>query len=230
MRIAPGAPVESFSTPRRLTARMARIAERQDDLEETITGPPVSAAFGKDGQPTPGGARLREEAGGGVRADLARMQTPKGEYLAYHKRQRGRSAVDALPGPDDRPCCAICRSRSRCTGTRSSTTGAASCCSAGRSAGCCSSTAAASSRSRSAARRAAAGPQVQDIESGALTYGHRFLATSGRAGRSIKVRSFEEYQARLAEHFVVLDARRAARSDRPRPRDARATAWAAACS
>ena len=28
-RIAPGAPVESFSTPRRLTARIARIAERQ---------------------------------------------------------------------------------------------------------------------------------------------------------------------------------------------------------
>jgi len=50
----------------------------------------------------------------------------------------------------------------------------------------------------------AAGPLVQDVESGALTYGHRFLATSGRAGRSIKVRSFDEYQARLAEHFVVL--------------------------
>ena len=51
----------------------------------------------------------------------------------------------------------------------------------------------------------AAGAQVLDVESGALTYGHRFLATSGRAGRSIKVRSFDEYQARLAEHFVVLD-------------------------
>ena len=51
----------------------------------------------------------------------------------------------------------------------------------------------------------AASMQVQDIESGALTYGHRFLATSGRAGRSIKVRSFEEYEARLKEHFVVLD-------------------------
>jgi len=50
----------------------------------------------------------------------------------------------------------------------------------------------------------AAGSQVLDVESGALTYGHRFLATSGRAGRSIKVRSFDEYQARLSEHFVVL--------------------------
>ena len=51
----------------------------------------------------------------------------------------------------------------------------------------------------------ASGPLVQDVESGALTYGHRFLATSGRAGRSIKVRSFDEYVARLKEHFVVLD-------------------------
>ena len=46
---------------------------------------------------------------------------------------------------------------------------------------------------------------MQDVASGALTYGHRFLATSGRAGRSIKVRSFDEYQARLKEHFIVLD-------------------------
>jgi glycyl-tRNA synthetase beta chain len=51
----------------------------------------------------------------------------------------------------------------------------------------------------------ASSPLVQDIESGAVTYGHRFLATSGRAGRSIKVRSFDEYHARLSEHFVVLE-------------------------
>ena len=51
----------------------------------------------------------------------------------------------------------------------------------------------------------AAGPQVQDVTTGAVTYGHRFLATSGRAGRSIKVRTFDEYRARLAEHFVILD-------------------------
>ena len=46
---------------------------------------------------------------------------------------------------------------------------------------------------------------MQEVTSGAVTYGHRFLATSGRAGRSIKVRSFDEYRARLTEHFVVLD-------------------------
>jgi glycyl-tRNA synthetase beta chain len=51
----------------------------------------------------------------------------------------------------------------------------------------------------------AAGPLVQEVTSGAVTYGHRFLATSGRAGRSVKVRSFDEYCAKLPEHFVVLD-------------------------
>src|SRR5690606_15355189 len=47
-------------------------------------------------------------------------------------------------------------------------------------------------------------PRVQDVSSGAVTYGHRFLATSGRAGRAIKVRSFDEYRRKLAENFVVL--------------------------
>src|SRR6185295_14779242 len=44
----------------------------------------------------------------------------------------------------------------------------------------------------------------QDVSSGAVTYGHRFLATSGRAGRAIKVRSFDEYRKKLTENFVIL--------------------------
>ena len=52
---------------------------------------------------------------------------------------------------------------------------------------------------------AAQSGQVQDVTSGAVTYGHRFLTTSGRAGRAIKVRSFDEYRARLLENFVILE-------------------------
>ena len=63
MRIAPGAPIESFSTPRRLTARVARIAERQEDLDETISGPPVSAAFDKAGQPSPAALGFAKKQG-----------------------------------------------------------------------------------------------------------------------------------------------------------------------
>src|SRR5205814_8868397 len=47
--------------------------------------------------------------------------------------------------------------------------------------------------------------QVQEVATGAVTYGHRFLTTSGRAGRAIKVRSFDEYRARLLENFVILE-------------------------
>jgi glycyl-tRNA synthetase beta chain len=46
---------------------------------------------------------------------------------------------------------------------------------------------------------------VQDIRSGPNTYGHRFLTTSGRAGRAIKVKGFDDYRKRLAENFVVLE-------------------------
>jgi glycyl-tRNA synthetase beta chain len=51
----------------------------------------------------------------------------------------------------------------------------------------------------------ASSPLVQDVRTGAITYGHRFLSVSGRPGRAVKVRSFSDYKARLAEHFVLLE-------------------------
>jgi glycyl-tRNA synthetase beta chain len=51
----------------------------------------------------------------------------------------------------------------------------------------------------------AEGPNVQEIRSGSQTYGHRFQTTSGRAGRAIKIKMFDDYQARLLENFVILD-------------------------
>ncbi|MBW8894626.1 MAG: glycine--tRNA ligase subunit beta, partial [Acidobacteria bacterium] len=96
LRIAPMAAVESFSTPRRLTARIGKIAERQEDLEETLSGPPVSAALDAQGKPTPAALGFAKKQGVAFE-ELSRVSTAKGEYLAYHKRQRGKSAVDALP-------------------------------------------------------------------------------------------------------------------------------------
>src|SRR5262252_2062951 len=95
-RLSPETPTETFSTPRRLTVRIARVPERQTDLEELVNGPPVSAAFAPDGSPTPAAAGFAARQGVEVGA-LERVQTPKGEYLAFLKRQRGRAAVDVLP-------------------------------------------------------------------------------------------------------------------------------------
>jgi glycyl-tRNA synthetase beta chain len=195
-------PAETFSTPRRLALRVGKVAERQDDLEEVLTGPPVSAAY-KDGQPTPAAIGFAKKNGVEVGA-LTRVITPKGEYLAFNKHQRGRAAADVLPAV----LTGILRSLAfpkqmhwdaeLADGKGELVFG------------------------RPirwllflyggrvvpftiARTELARGPNVQDVESAALTYGHRFLATSGRAGRSIKVRQFDEYRARLAEHFVILD-------------------------
>ncbi len=200
---APGVPIESFSTPRRLTARVEKIAERQEDFDETISGPPVSAAFGPDGKPTPAALGFAKKQGVAFE-ELSRVTTPKGEYLACHKRHRGKSAVDTLP----ELLGAVLRDLAfpkqmhwdaKLDDGRGELLfgrpirwllflygGRVVPFTIGRTPG-------------------AAGPQVLDIETGALTYGHRVLATSGRAGRSVKVRSFDEYRARLAEHFVVLE-------------------------
>src|SRR6187549_682533 len=78
-RLTSGARAESFSTPRRLAARVARLAERQTDFEELVTGPPVSAAFKPDGEATPAATGFARKYGVDMAA-LERTKTPKGEY------------------------------------------------------------------------------------------------------------------------------------------------------
>lgn len=201
-RLTPEAPVESYATPRRLTARVARLAERQTDLEEMVTGPPVSASFGADGGPTPAALGFAARQGVDVSA-LERVTTAKGVYLAHKRQQRGKAAVDVLPaviggalrglsfpklmrwdavlddGRGELPFGRPIRWLLFLYGGRvvPFTIGRTSVAQTG---------------------------QVQEVLSGAVTYGHRFLTTSGRAGRAIKVRSFEEYRARLLENFVIL--------------------------
>src|SRR5580765_4790640 len=95
-RLPPESPVETYSTPRRLTVRVVRIPERQSDLEELVNGPPVSASFKPDGSATPAAAGFAAKQGVEVSA-LERIRTPKGEYLGYRKRKRGKAAADVLP-------------------------------------------------------------------------------------------------------------------------------------
>lgn len=202
-RLVPEAPAETYSTPRRLTVRVGRLAERQTDFEELVTGPPVAASYAADGIPTPAAVGFATRQGVAVTA-LERVETPKGVYLGYRNKQRGKAAVDVLPDI--------------LTGVLRGLTfpklmhwdaqledgrgellfgrpirwilflygGRVVPFNIGRT-------------------PLAQSSQVQDVSSGAVTYGHRFLTTSGRAGRAIKVRSFDEYRARLLENFVMLE-------------------------
>jgi glycyl-tRNA synthetase beta chain len=202
-RLSPEAPAEAFSTPRRLTVRIAHVPDHQTDLEEVITGPPVSAAVTPEGRPTPAASGFAAKHGVQVTA-LERVETPKGVYLAVRRQERGRAAVDVLPAVlsgalrglsfpkamhwdaalDDghgellfgRPIRWLLFLYGGRVVPFTITRAPA-----------------------------AESGDVQVVQSGAVTYGHRFLTTSGRAGRSIKVRSFEEYRGRLLENFVILD-------------------------
>src|SRR3954467_15350199 len=79
-RLAPESPAETYSTPRRLTVRIARLSERQADLEELVNGPPVSASFKPDGTPTPAASGFAAKNGVEVAA-LEQIETAKGVYL-----------------------------------------------------------------------------------------------------------------------------------------------------
>jgi glycyl-tRNA synthetase beta chain len=202
LRLTSTAPTETYSTPRRLAARIAKLSERQTDFEELVTGPPVSAAFKPDGEPTPAATGFAKKYGVDVSA-LERHETPKGTYLAYRVRQRGKATVDVLAdvlggvlrsmtfpkqmrwdaylddGKGDLVFARPIRWLVLLYGGRVVPF---------------------------VIRRTelAQGPTVQDIRTGANTYGHRFLTTSGRAGRAIKIKTFEDYEARLLENFVIL--------------------------
>ncbi len=202
-RLTPEAPVESFSTPRRLTVRVAKLAERQTDLEDLLMGPPISAGFDASGQPTPASAGFARKHGV-TAAELERVDTPKGTYLAFRNRVRGKAAVDVLPDvlagllrdlsfPKQMHWDALLgdgrgellfgrpiRWIVFLYGGR----------------------VVPFTIQRSVQAQA---PLVQEVRSGAVTFGHRFLATTGRAGRAIKVKTFDEYRARLGENFVILD-------------------------
>ncbi|HEX9942950.1 MAG TPA: glycine--tRNA ligase subunit beta [Thermoanaerobaculia bacterium] len=87
--------VETGYTPCRLVLILAGLPEREPDREEQVMGPPVRAAFGADGKPTP--ALLGFARRTGLEPDrLSRVRTEKGEYLAATKKIEGRPTCDVL--------------------------------------------------------------------------------------------------------------------------------------
>ena len=203
MRIERRTPVRTFVAPRRLVATVAELADRQSDVEETVTGPPTRAAFDATGEPTPAALGFARKQGVDVAA-LERVHTPKGEYLACRRRQAGLSARAVLDGVlastlrdlafpkamrwdailDDgrgeflfgRPIrWLVFLYASRVVPFE-----------IGRTPG-------------------AEAPGVAPVRAGSVTYGHRFFATEGTPGAPIEVTSFADYRKRLADACVLID-------------------------
>ncbi len=203
VRIEHRTPIQTFVAPRRLVATVAELADRQSDLEETVTGPPVRAAFDANAEPTRAALGFARKQGVDV-ADLARVQTPKGEYLACRRRQAGEDTRSVLGGVlaatlrdlafpkamrwdatlDDgrgeflfgRPVrWLLLLYASRVVPFE-----------IGRTQG-------------------AEASGVAPVRSGSVTYGHRFFTKVGEPGEPIEVTSFADYRKRLADAYVLID-------------------------
>jgi glycyl-tRNA synthetase beta chain len=105
LRLAHGA-VTATGTPRRLAVRAASVAERQPDLDEEVLGPPARVAFDAGGRPTKAAEAFAAKVGCDV-ASLYRKETPKGEYLAAHRREAGAGAVSLLPAALEAVCAGV---------------------------------------------------------------------------------------------------------------------------
>ena len=196
-------PLETFSTPRRLVACAPAVAERQHDLKATVTGPPMSAAYDADGQPTAAAHGFARKQGVAVGA-LARVETAKGTYLAYHRRERGRPGRAVLPELLASTLRDLDFSKQMQWDARLD-----------------------DGRGEFRFGRpirwivflfggrvvpfviertpGATTAGVAPVRAAQVTYGHRFFAKAGTPGRPLRVTSFADYRKRLVEGCVVID-------------------------
>ncbi|HAK56137.1 MAG TPA: glycine--tRNA ligase subunit beta [Acidobacteria bacterium] len=208
-RVAASAP-SACSTARRLVVTAEGVAAGQEDLEELVTGPPVSAGYKPDGTPTKAAAGFARKHGVEVAA-LVEVDTPKGRYLAHQRHEAGLPTIEVLPavlaatlrdltfpkqmqwdaqlddGKGELPFGRPIRWLVFLLDGRivPFTIGRTS---------------------------AAEGADVAVVEASNVTFGHRFLGPG--AGEPVTVHSIADHRAALAERYVVLD--RAARLEKIR--------------
>ncbi len=90
-------------TPRRLAITISDVLQRQPDLDEEVVGPPARVAFDSDGKPTRAAESFAKKVGCDV-AELTRVDTPKGEYLAGRRQQAGEPTTALLSDVFPRVC------------------------------------------------------------------------------------------------------------------------------
>ena len=87
--------VTTFGTPRRLAVIIRDVSSRQEDISETLTGPPVRVAIDENGHFTVPAHKFAEKTGVPV-TSLKTAKTDKGEYLVADRLEKGRETTMVL--------------------------------------------------------------------------------------------------------------------------------------
>jgi glycyl-tRNA synthetase beta chain len=86
----------SYAAPRRLAVLIRSLATRQGEQRIKRRGPPVSAAFDKQGQPTRAATAFADSCGVSLET-LGRIHEGKGEFLYFEATQPGAETASLLP-------------------------------------------------------------------------------------------------------------------------------------
>ena len=176
--------IRTLGTPRRLTLHVEALADKQADEVREAVGPPKAAAYDKEGKPT--AAALGFARGQGIPVEhLTIRATERGDYVVAVKKIKGSKAADVLPALLPRIITSLTFPKSMRWGDRSI-------------------------RFVRPIRwllavygGKAVEFEIEGIKSGAITYGHRFLAP-----KSIQIRAFQDYVKKLEKAFVIVDQER----------------------
>ena len=86
-----------YASPRRLAVIIEDVPLDQPDREVVKRGPPLTAAFDEDGNPTRPAEGFARSCGVGV-SELDQLETGKGSFLAWRSVERGQPAEAVIPG------------------------------------------------------------------------------------------------------------------------------------
>ena len=88
--------LKAFAAPRRLAIQIEGIADKQPDRSEQKRGPAIKAAYDAEGKPTRAAEGFAKGLGIDV-SELMTIKTDKGDYIGYEQKITGQPVTELLP-------------------------------------------------------------------------------------------------------------------------------------
>ena len=177
----PHGKVHGFATPRRLAVRVHKLADHQPDRQVERRGPPLKNAFDAQGAPTQAAVAFAKNCGVEVGA-LTELKTDKGAWLVFSGTEHGAATASLLGNIVNQAVTGLPIAKRMRWGARSAEF-------------------VRPVHSVVLLHGETVIPaEVLGLESGRITFGHRF-----HAPKPISLKSPKDYESRLRRAMVVAD-------------------------